>query len=137
MLADMRAGDDLYSKSGIADPKKDKAWYWQTTASGVGGLVRKTRARGGGRGRKAGKTKAAEGPCVRCLQMQASNPYTKTKLIERAQALGATDPKHFVMHPNERCTVLFMPGGQVLRTKANKAKAEKWAARYGEIERAA
>ena len=137
MLADMRAGDDLYSQSGIADPKRDKSWYWQTTASGLGGLVRKTRARGAGRGRKSGKTKAASGPCERCLKMQGGNPYTKMKLIERAQALGAIDPKHFVMHPNERCTVLFKPGGQALRTKANRDKAAKWAARYGEIERAA
>jgi len=137
MLADMRAGDDLYSKSGIADPKRDKSWYWQTTASRAGGLVRKTRARGAGRGRKSGKTKAAEGPCARCLRVQAGNPYTRKALIQRAKDLGAIDPKHFVMHPNERCTVLFKPGGQALRTKANRAKAEKWAARYGEIERAA
>lgn len=137
MLADMRAGDDLYSKSGIANPNRDKAWYWQTTASRAGGLVRKTRARGAGRGRKSGKTKAAEGPCQRCLRVQAGNPYTRKALIQRAQDLGATDPKHFVMHPNERCTVLFKPGGQILRTKVNRAKAEKWASRYGEIERAA
>jgi len=133
MVADMRAGDEMYRESGIANPKRDKAWYWLTTASGSSSINRRTTARGKGKGRKAGKTKRAEGPCKRCRAMQRKNPYTRRGLVKAAKRLGAWRPKHFVMHANERCTVEFRPGGQKLRSRANRDKATRWAEKHGTI----
>lgn len=134
MAADMRAGDEMYREAGISDPKRDKFWYWLTTSSGAGGIVRTTRARGGGKGRRSGKTKMASGPCARCRRMQAGNPYTRDALVAAAGKLRATDAKHFIMHPNERCTIVFKPGGQALRSKDVRDKAQKWALRHGTVE---
>ena len=54
-------------------------------------------------------------------------------LVKAARRLRAWKPKHFVMHGNERCTVEFRPGGQKLRSKANRDKATAWATKHGTI----